>query len=56
MIISSDRSRVRVFVIHTNEEAMIARHTVGLMASAQATSAVRKPSDRESRMIDSLAP
>jgi acetate kinase len=30
-IISSDRSRVRVFVIPTNEEAMIARHTVALL-------------------------
>ncbi len=29
-IISSDRSRVRVFVLPTNEELMIARHTVGL--------------------------
>ena len=27
-VISSDRSRVRVFVIPTNEEAMIARHTL----------------------------
>jgi acetate kinase len=27
-VISSDRSRVRVFVIPTNEEIMIARHTV----------------------------
>ena len=26
-VISSDRSRVRVFVIKTNEERMIARHT-----------------------------
>jgi acetate kinase len=30
-IISSERSRVRVFVIPTNEEAMIARHTVTLL-------------------------
>lgn len=38
MVISSDRSRVRVFVIHTNEEMMIARHTARLL------SASRKPS------------
>jgi acetate kinase len=30
-IISSNRSRVRVFVIHTDEEIMIARHVVRLM-------------------------
>ncbi|MEE9314853.1 MAG: acetate/propionate family kinase [Rhizobiaceae bacterium] len=30
-IISSDRSRVRIFVLPTNEELMIARHVVGLM-------------------------
>ena len=29
-IISSDRSRVRLFVLPTNEELMIARHVVGL--------------------------
>jgi acetate kinase len=33
-VISSDRSRVRVFVIPTNEEMMIARHTARLLASA----------------------
>jgi acetate kinase len=32
-IISSERSRVRVFVIKTNEEAMIARHTARLLTS-----------------------
>jgi acetate kinase len=31
-IISSDRSRVRVFVIRTNEELTIARHTADLLA------------------------
>jgi acetate kinase len=31
MVISSDRSRVRVFVIKTNEEMMIARHTARLL-------------------------
>jgi acetate kinase len=31
-IISSDRSRVRVFVVRTNEELMIARHTASLLA------------------------
>ncbi len=31
-VISADRSRVRVFVIPTNEEAMIARHTVDAVA------------------------
>jgi acetate kinase len=34
-IISSDRSRVRVFVIPTNEEAMIARHTLAVTRSPQ---------------------
>ncbi len=34
-IISSDRSLVRVFVIHTNEEMMIARHTARLLALPQ---------------------
>lgn len=32
-IISSDRSRVRVLVIRTNEEAMIARHTAAMLAA-----------------------
>jgi len=27
-VISSERSRVKVFIIQTNEEAMIARHTL----------------------------
>ena len=31
-IISSDRSRVRLFVLPTNEELMIARHVAGLVA------------------------
>ena len=31
-VISSDMSRVRVFVIATNEEAMIARHTLAALA------------------------
>jgi len=31
-VVSSDRSRVRAFVIPTNEELMIARHTARLMA------------------------
>jgi acetate kinase len=31
-VISADRSRVRVFVIKTDEEMMIARHTADLMA------------------------
>jgi acetate kinase len=34
MVVSSDRSRVRVLVIRTNEEMMIARHTARLLASA----------------------
>jgi acetate kinase len=34
-IISSDRSRVRVFVIRTNEELMIARHTRSTLAEQQ---------------------
>jgi acetate kinase len=32
-IVSSDRSRVGILVIHTNEELMIARHTARLLAS-----------------------
>jgi len=38
-LISSDRSRVRVFVVHTNEELMIARHTARLLAAARGTPA-----------------
>ncbi len=34
-VISSDRSRARVFVIPTNEEMMIARHTARLLSSTQ---------------------
>jgi acetate kinase len=34
-VISSDRSRVRVFVIRTNEELMIARHTRNTLAEQQ---------------------
>jgi len=34
-IISSDRSRVRVFVIQTNEELMIARHTASLLKQSR---------------------
>jgi len=34
-IISSDRSAVRVFVIRTNEELMIARHTAELVARSE---------------------
>ncbi len=33
-IISTERSRVRVFVIRTNEEAMIARHTIEVQRAA----------------------
>ncbi|MFL5255415.1 MAG: acetate/propionate family kinase [Rhodopila sp.] len=33
-VISSDRSRVRVFVIPTNEEEMIARHTIAAIGAA----------------------
>ena len=33
-VISSDRSRVRVFVIPTNEEEMIARHTIATIRAA----------------------
>jgi len=35
-IISTDRSRVRVFVIPTDEEAMIARHTISALDQEQA--------------------
>jgi acetate kinase len=38
MIVSSDRSRVGVFVIQTNEELMIARHTARLLASERCVS------------------
>jgi len=38
-VVSSDRSRVRVFVIHTNEEMMIARHAARLLAAARGASA-----------------
>lgn len=34
-VVSSDRSRVRVFVINTNEEMMIARHTARLLAASR---------------------
>ena len=34
-VISSDRSRARVFVINTNEEMMIARHTARLLAASR---------------------
>jgi acetate kinase len=39
IIVSSDRSRVRVFVIHTNEEMMIARHTLRLLTSGRGAAA-----------------
>jgi len=32
-VISSERSRVKVFIIQTNEEAMIARHTLDLISA-----------------------
>ena len=35
-LISSERSRVRVFVIPTDEEAMIARHTIAVLDSVSA--------------------
>lgn len=38
-VISSDRSRVRVFVIPTNEEAMIARQTLAVLDRAVAAAA-----------------
>jgi acetate kinase len=37
-VISSERSRVRVFVIPTNEEAMIARHTLAVLDRAVSAS------------------
>ncbi|MGA7804842.1 acetate/propionate family kinase [Bradyrhizobium sp.] len=40
-VISSDRSRARVFVIPTNEEMMIARHTARLLASGAPDQAAR---------------
>ena len=38
-IISSGRSRVRVFIVHTNEEMMIARHTARLFKAGRHASA-----------------
>jgi acetate kinase len=38
-VISSERSRVKVFIIPTNEEAMIARHTLDVISSTQAVAA-----------------
>jgi len=35
-VVSSDRSRARVFVIQTDEEMMIARHTARLLAAGRA--------------------
>jgi acetate kinase len=35
-VVSSDRSRVRVFVIYTNEEMMIARHAASPLAASAA--------------------
>ena len=35
LVISSDRSRVRVFVIPTNEEEMIARHTIATIGTTR---------------------
>jgi acetate kinase len=35
-VVSSDRSRVRVFVIKTNEDMTIARHTARLLAASRA--------------------
>lgn len=42
-IISSDRSRVRVFIIPTNEEMMIARHTARLLHSVRGPVAAVAP-------------
>jgi acetate kinase len=39
-IISSDRSAVRVFVVQTNEELLIARHTSTLLAKSGTRSEV----------------
>ncbi len=38
-VISSDRSRVRVFVLPTDEERMIARYTLGVLGAGAATAA-----------------
>jgi acetate kinase len=38
-VVSSDNSRVRVFVIHTNEEMMIARHAARRLAAMRGASA-----------------
>jgi acetate kinase len=38
-VISSERSPVRVFVINTNEEIMIARHTARLLRAQTAIAA-----------------
>ena len=41
-VISTDRSRVRVFVIPTDEEAMIARHTIEMLDRAVPRSPERR--------------
>jgi len=38
-VISSDRSRVRLVIIHTNEEMMIARYTARLLRLPQCATA-----------------
>jgi acetate kinase len=38
-VISTERSRVRVFVIPTDEEAMIARQTIAVLDRADAAAA-----------------
>ena len=43
-VISSERSRVLLHVIPTNEELMIARHTLALLSTANANSSIRRAS------------
>lgn len=40
IVISSDRSRCRVFVIKTNEERMLAEHTLGLLRAQGQTNSL----------------
>jgi acetate kinase len=43
-VISSDRSRVLLHVMPTNEELMIARHSLALLSTASASSSIRRAS------------
>jgi acetate kinase len=42
-VISSDRSQCRVFVIHTDDEAIIAQHSLRLLDGRRATAGNHHP-------------